>query len=305
MAGGATLATLSLLSSADERVSADAVDYEVVRADIVDVLDAPGYDDGSMGPVLVRLAWHASGSFCQFSKSGGSDGATMRFAPESAHGANAGLEVARDLLSSIKQKHPGISYADLWTLAGAVAIEEMAGPSIKWRPGRSDRPDGSYCPPDGRLPDASRDADHIRAVFYRMGFNDQETVALIGAHAIGRCHASRSGFEGPWTRAPTMLSSEFFRELLENKWSVKQWNGPKQYADPTGELMMLPTDLALRDDPEFRKWTELYAADEERFFADFASAFSRLMELGCNGLKPLPRPSRNICNVACAFASKK
>ena len=37
-----------------------------------------------------------------------------------------------------------------------------------------------------RLPDASKGAPHIRDVFYRMGFNDQEIVALSGAHALGR-----------------------------------------------------------------------------------------------------------------------
>ncbi len=50
-----------------------------------------------------------------------------RFAPESEWGANAGLGVARDLLEPIKSRFPWISYADLWTLSGAVAIEEMGG----------------------------------------------------------------------------------------------------------------------------------------------------------------------------------
>ena len=109
----------------------------------------------------------------------------MRFAPESEHGANAGLEVARKVLEPLKEKYPSLSYGDLWTLAGCVAIEEMGGPTISWRPGRVDG-DASRCPPDGRLPDASRNEDHIRAIFYRMGFNDQEIVALIGAHALGR-----------------------------------------------------------------------------------------------------------------------
>lgn len=54
------------------------------------------------------------------------------------------------------------------------------------------------CTPDGRLPDADKGADHIRNIFYRMGFNDEEIVALSGAHALGRCHTDRSGFDGPW-----------------------------------------------------------------------------------------------------------
>lgn len=44
--------------------------------------------------------------------------------------------------------------------------------------------------------------------------------------------------------------------------------------------MMLPSDLALLADPEFKKWAELYAKDEGKFFKDFASAFSKLLELG-------------------------
>lgn len=50
-----------------------------------------------------------------------------RFAPEADYGANAGLKVGRDLLEKVKQRFPWISYADLWTLAGAVAVEDMGG----------------------------------------------------------------------------------------------------------------------------------------------------------------------------------
>ena len=39
-----------------------------------------------------------------------------------------------------------------------------------------------------------------------MGFNDQEIVALSGAHAVGRCHTDRSGFDGPWSFSPVTFS---------------------------------------------------------------------------------------------------
>ncbi len=45
--------------------------------------------------------------------------------------------------------------------------------------------------------------------------------------------------------------------------------------------MMLPSDIALIEDPHYRKWVEVYAKDEPRFFADFAAAFARLIALGC------------------------
>ena len=47
----------------------------------------------------------------------------MRFAPESLHGANNGLAVARGVLESVKKDFPWISYGDLWTLAGVAAIQ--------------------------------------------------------------------------------------------------------------------------------------------------------------------------------------
>jgi catalase (peroxidase I) len=273
--GFAAAALMGVSAFADSKPN-----YDAIRKAIADNLDQPGYDDGSIGPVLVRLAWHASGTYDKADGSGGSSGAKMRYEPEAKWGANAGLEHARAFLEPIKEKYPDISYADLWTLAGTVAIEEMGGPKLRWTPGRTDDKDGKLSPADGRLPDAAQGAKHIRDIFYRMGFNDKEIVALVGAHCLGRCHTDRSGFSGPWTRAPTTFSNLFFVELVENKWEQKKWNGPKQFADPSGDLMMLPADLALRDDPEFRKHVDLFAKDEKAFFDAFASAWPKLMELG-------------------------
>ena len=52
--------------------------------------------------------------------------------------------------------------------------------------------------------------------------------------------------------------------------------------------MMLPSDMVLIQDPAFKKVVELYAKNEDAFFKDFASAFSRLLELGVTlpSLKP-------------------
>ena len=89
--------------------------------------------------------------------------ATMRFAPESLHGANNGLNIARAEMEKIKAEFPWISYGDLWTLGGVCAIQEMGGPKIPWRPGRIDGFEKNVTP-DGRLPDASQAQDHLRAV---------------------------------------------------------------------------------------------------------------------------------------------
>lgn len=68
-------------------------DYVKMKADIIAAIAADDErrgDGTSIGPTLVRLAWHASGTFSIFDKTGGSNGATMRFGPESNWGANAG-----------------------------------------------------------------------------------------------------------------------------------------------------------------------------------------------------------------------
>lgn len=264
-------------------LSGSGVDYNAVKAEIAERLDDDNWDDGSWGPVLIRLAWHASGTYCKDAGNGGSDGATMRFSPESGFGANAGLQHARDFLEPVKAKFPDISYADLWILAGNTALEEMGCPPIPFRGGRSDDKDGATCPPDGRLPDGDKGPSHVRDIFYRQGFNDQEIVALVGGgHALGRCHTDRSGFDGPWTRAPTTFSNEYFREILDNTWKFKNWDGPPQYEDPTGDLMMLIADMALVEDDKFRSYCVKYRDDYDLFARDFVSAWVKLTENGCN-----------------------
>lgn len=82
-------------------------EYQKVYNEIAERLEEKDdYDDGSYGPVLVRLAWHASGTYDKETGTGGSNGATMRFNPESGHGANAGLQTARDFLEPIKRAVP-------------------------------------------------------------------------------------------------------------------------------------------------------------------------------------------------------
>lgn len=128
-------------------------------------------------PFTVRLAWHASGTYDQ-SKAGakdqgGSNGATMRFEPEITDGANAGLALMHDILKPLKKQFPELSYADLWTLAGVQAIKLTGGPDVPFAYGRLDEADNSTCPANGRLPDAAQGAEHLRDVFYRMGFDDK------------------------------------------------------------------------------------------------------------------------------------
>jgi len=280
-------------------------------ADIIGDLDVinPSCDDGAqgggggVGPMLLRLAWHSSGTYDVKTKTGGSEGGTMRFPKEAAHGGNAGLQHARALLEPVKAANPDMTYADLYVLAGVVAIEEMGGPKVGFRCGRSDAlvesspEDDARFSPDGRLPDGDKPSraetiQHLRDIFYRMGFDDQAIVALSGAHAVGRCHTDRSGYWGPWTYGETTFSNDYFCRLLDSSegWAPKtthngkSWTGPPQFVNSKGDLMMLHTDMALTWDPSFKKWVDIYANDEERWFNDFSKYYQQLNELGCKKL---------------------
>lgn len=107
-AGGFYLYSQGGASSASTKVfTPTKEDYQKVYNEIASRLDEKeDYDDGSFGPVLVRLAWHASGTYDKETGTGGSNGATMRFAPEGDHGANAGLKHARDFLEPVKGMLP-------------------------------------------------------------------------------------------------------------------------------------------------------------------------------------------------------
>ena len=92
-------------------------------------------------------------------KTGGSNGGTIRFKEELAHGANAGLDIAIGWLEPLYRKYnknTDLSYADLYTLAGVVAIKSLGGPSVGWKAGRVDDLEPTGVTPDGRLPDADK-----------------------------------------------------------------------------------------------------------------------------------------------------
>ncbi|KAH1224023.1 putative L-ascorbate peroxidase 3, peroxisomal [Glycine max] len=153
-------------------------------------------------PLMLRLAWHDAGTYDAKTNTGGPNG-SIRNRQELNHAANKGLETALAFCEEVKAKHPKISYADLYQLAGVVAVEVTGGPTINFVPGRKDSLES---PAEGRLPDAKQG---------------------------------------------------------ESK-----------------DLLKLPTDKALVEDPNFRKYVELYAKDEDAFFSDYATSHKKLSELG-------------------------
>ncbi|XP_047151216.1 probable L-ascorbate peroxidase 6, chloroplastic/mitochondrial isoform X1 [Vigna umbellata] len=237
-------------------------------------------------PILIRLGWHDAGTYNknieEWPQRGGANG-SLRFEIELKHGANAGLVNALKLLQPIKDKYSGVTYADLFQLAGATAVEEAGGPKLPMKYGRVDVSGPEQCPEEGRLPDAGppSPADHLRQVFYRMGLNDKEIVALSGAHTLGRSRPDRSGWgkpetkytkDGPgapggqsWTVQWLKFDNSYFKDIKEKK---------------DEDLLVLPTDAALFEDPSFKVYAEKYAEDQEAFFKDYAEAHAKLSNLG-------------------------
>ncbi|CAN6476053.1 unnamed protein product [Victoria cruziana] len=237
-------------------------------------------------PILVRLGWHDAGTYNkniqEWPQCGGANG-SLRFDIELKHGANAGLVNALKLLQPIKDKYSSVTYGDLFQLASATAIEEAGGPKLPMKYGRVDVTDSQQCPEEGRLPDAGppSPADHLREVFYRMGLNDKEIVALSGAHTLGRSRPERSGWgkpetkytkDGPgapggqsWTVEWLKFDNFYFKDLKEKK---------------DEDLLVLPTDAALFEDPGFKEYAEKYAVNQDAFFKDYAEAHAKLSNLG-------------------------
>ncbi len=219
----------------DYAAAFNSLDYAAVKQDLVALMtdSQPWWpaDYGHYGPFFIRMAWHSAGTYRTGDGRGGSSSGSQRFAPLNSWPDNGNLDKARRLLWPIKSKYgQKLSWADLFIMAGNVAIESMGGPVFGFGGGREDvfepmkdiywgteeewlgqtRIDEEsgkafenplaaiqmgliYVNPEGPggCPNPLGSARDMRETFARMGMNDEETVALTaGGHTFGKAHGA-------------------------------------------------------------------------------------------------------------------
>ena len=210
-----------------------SLDFAALKKDLLAVMtDSKDWwpaDFGHYGPLFIRMAWHAAGTYRIGDGRGGAGNGSQRFSPLNSWPDNVNLDKARRLLWPIKQKYGRkISWADLMVLTGNVALESMGFKTFGFGGGRPDiwepetdiswghettwledkrysgdrdleKPLGAvqmgliYVNPQGPNgnPDPIAAARDIRETFARMAMNDEETVALIaGGHTFGKTHGA-------------------------------------------------------------------------------------------------------------------
>jgi len=119
------------------------IDYDALKADLTALMpDNQSWwpaDYRHYGPFFIRMPWHAARTYRTADGRGGANTGNQRFAPLNSWPDNGNLDKARRLLWPIKQKYGNqISWADLFILAGNVAIESMGGPVFGFGGGRAD-----------------------------------------------------------------------------------------------------------------------------------------------------------------------
>jgi catalase-peroxidase len=210
------------LKNFDYRAELKHLDVQALKDDVaalmIDSQDWWPADWGHYGGLMIRMAWHAAGTYRIADGRGGAGTGNQRFAPLNSWPDNANLDKARRLLWPIKKKYGNkISWADLIVLAGTIAYETMGlntygfsfGREDIWHPEKdiywgaekewlgANRYEGNnrqllenplaavqmgliYVNPEGvnGQPDPLKTAEDVRLTFARMAMNDEETVAL-------------------------------------------------------------------------------------------------------------------------------
>ena len=210
-----------------------SLDLDELKKDLTELMtnsqDWWPADYGTYAGFFVRMTWHSAGTYRTYDGRGGANSGSQRFAPLNSWPDNGNLDKARRLLWPIKSKYGNkLSWADLFILAGNVAMESCGfktfgfgggredvyepeediywGPETEWLDDKRYSGDRDlstplaavqmgliYVNPEGPNgnPDPLKSAYDIRDTFARMAMDDYETVALVaGGHTFGKGHGA-------------------------------------------------------------------------------------------------------------------
>ena len=242
----------------------------------------------------MRLAFHDAVRRAD-GQTRGADGSIQYEIPDAEN-----VRLGRPLALVMAMKPDGLSVADAVAVAGAAAVEASGGPRIAIGLGRLDasaaapatlgRPiaqpgDEARDVVKRTLPEPGLSTVGLRRYFRRVGLSDQELVALMGAHTLGRHNTLlnmtkaclrnltreclenapvRAPFE---SRTPDAFDNSYYALLLA--WDDRSLE--------RGEANFIPTDVALVLDASFRRHVVAFARSEPLFRASFARAYAKLV----------------------------
>jgi catalase-peroxidase len=266
---------------------------------------------------LTRTAWASASTFRGTDKRGGANGARIRLEPQKNWEANNPKELKKVLttlekiqIAFNKKSAKKVSLADLIVLGGTAAVEKAAanaGVKIKVRftPGRTDATQEqtdvasfAYLEPisDGfrnyRGAAETRPAEiALVEKAALLTLTPPEMVVLVGGlRALGANYNSSK--DGVLTKEKESLTNDFFINILDinTEWAPKAGEGKNGDANnfegrnrKNGKVQWSATraDLVLGSHSELRAVAEVYASADadKKFVADFAAAWSKVMEL--------------------------
>jgi catalase-peroxidase len=187
------------------------LDVEALKQDVIKVMttsqDWWPADYGHYGPLFIRMAWHAAGTYRIADGRGGGGSGMQRFAPLNSWPDNANLDKARRLLWPIKQKYGNkISWADLIIFAGNCAYESMGFKTFGFGFGREDRwePDEIFWGPESSWFSGGGTGDERHA-------GDEKIQGPMGADHMGLIYVNP---QGPGGNPDPALSAKFIRETF-------------------------------------------------------------------------------------------
>ncbi|MEW5313214.1 MAG: hypothetical protein WDW38_004800 [Sanguina aurantia] len=222
---------------------------------------------GTVGaPSMLRIGFHSGASVtaqCPFT--GGVNGGWLQFPSEAANFRSAGITDALAVLAAIKVAHPCITFADLSSLAGSIAVEISGGPAIAWYPGRLDSllPGPTSPQFSTRIPDPMFNAAGVSYFYTNVGLTIREsTVFNGGGHSIGGYFTDLVNLN--WRVDNSTPTADNRLQFMPDSNDINITTDGQG-----GTIIRLPSDIVFKDSSVLLEWSKVYANDPALFEKDF------------------------------------